>query len=487
MTNLILGPIIGGLTDTETYIWGRTDGPATLYAWIGQKPDLSDLTQPTAKSLPLAAESGFAGIVPINGLQPETEYYYTVTLDDTLDNPLVYPYPKFSTFPEDREARSFSFVFGSCFLPKDKTGGAIFDRISGLRALRASEPDKDLRFLLLTGDQIYADAYGRNGLSCCALSLDEYRQVYAYTWSRPPFQKLLQKIPAFMTLDDHEVDDDWTWTDLARTKARLPIWDAVIRWWHGRPKEERELTPERVKNALQAYWEHQGMHARGYHSPLALDEEYRYTLAASDRGSLAYSFTYGAAAFLVLDTRSMRVRVKNGSQIMLGEGQWQVLEDWLDEVKEKYPVKFIVTSCAMLYQLRFDIPKDRWTGFEDERDQFIRELEKRDLDGVYLLAGDLHSAHAMEVQISGKSGLIPLWEFCATPFEQDPNKLARYDWMRKPLPEDLVASQELHFTYNQHNFGVVEVIFDDSQKPKVRFEIYGPDGRLKEFVETGGD
>lgn len=484
MTELILGPIIGGLTDTETYIWGRTNGPAILHAWVGQKPDLSDVSEPSAKSWPLAAESGFAGVVPVSGLQPETNYYYTVTLDDTLNNPLVHPYPKFSTFPEDKELRSFSFVFGSCFLPKDEHGGAIFDRISGLRALRAGDPAKALRFMLMTGDQIYADAYGRNGLSCCALSLEEYRKVYAYTWSRPPFQKLLQKIPIYMTLDDHEVDDDWTWTDLSRSKARIPTWDAIIRRWHGRPKTECELTPGRIKNALQAYWEHQGMHARGYFSPLALNNEYRYTLAPNDRGSLAYRFTYGAAAFLVLDTRTMRVREKDGAQKMLGDGQWQVLKNWLDDVKGKYPVKFIVTSCAMLYQLRFDIPKDRWTGFEDERDTFIKELAERDLRGVYLLAGDLHSAHAMEVQIPGKSRLIPLWEFCATPFEQDPNKFARFEWMRKPLPDDLVESQELHFTYNQLNFGVVEVNLDDFQYPKVRFEIYGPDGSPKDFVET---
>jgi len=235
---------------------------------------------------------------------------------------------------------------------------------------------------------------------------------------------------------------------------------------------------------LQAYWEHQGMHARGYFLPLALNDEYRYTLAPNDLGSLAYSFTHGAAAFLVLDTRTMRVKPKGGQKKMLGEGQWQVLKDWLDDVKDAYPVKFIVTSCAMLYQLRFDIPRDRWTGFEDERDQFIKEVGKRDINGIYLLAGDLHSAHAMEVQIPGSSGLIPLWEFCATPFEQDPNKLARYRWMRKPLPEGLVTSQELHFTYYQHNFGVVEVNFDDLQKPKVRFEIYGPDGRGKHAVNA---
>ena len=334
MTKLILGPIIGGLSDTQAYIWGRTDGPGILYAWVGQTPDLSDISQPTARSLPLMPQSGFAGIAPVDGLSPTTDYYYTVTLDETLNTPMVYPYPKFSTFPEDGEMRTFSFIFGSCFLPADENGGAIFDYINGLRVLRAQDPAKAFRFMLLTGDQIYADAYDRNGIGCCALSLEEYRDVYAYTWSRPPFRKLLQKIPAYMILDDHEVDDDWTWTDAARIKAAIPVWDSLIRRWHGRPQSERKITPDRVKNALQAYWEHQGMHARGYFLPLALDDTYRYTLAPDDRGSLAYHFTYGAAAFFVLDTRTMRVKPKNGQKKMLGEDQWAALVKWLDEVKD---------------------------------------------------------------------------------------------------------------------------------------------------------
>ena len=484
MTKLILGPMIGGLNDTQAYIWGRTDGPGTLYAWLSQNPDLTDLGQPTALSLPLSAQNGFAGVVPINDLQPETEYYYTVTLEPTLQSPLVWPYPKFSTFPPKGAVRSFSFVFGSCFRPADQDGGGIFDHIRALHFARENQAEKALRFMLLIGDQIYGDAYQYNSLGRCALSLDDYRQVYAYTWSRPPFQRLLQKIPAYMTLDDHEVDDDWTWVDMARTQASIPIWDRLIRWWHRRPEAERRLTTERVKDALQAYWEHQGMHARGYFSFLALDNDARYTLSRDDSGSLAYQFSYGAAAFFVMDTRTMRVKARDGQRVMLGTGQWESLINWLDEVKDTYPVKFIVTSCAMLYQLRFDIPKDRWTGFEEERRRFIEALRERDCRGVYLLAGDLHSAHSMQVEITGHGGPIPLWEFCSSPFEQKPTRSTGYTWMRKPLPADLVASQANQFTYPDLNFGVVEVNLDDPQQPEVRFEVYGSDGSLVHAVDT---
>jgi len=138
----------------------------------------------------------------------------------------------------------------------------------------------------------------------------------------------------------------------------------------------------------------------------------------------------------------------------------------------------------MLYQLRLDIANDRWLGFREERRRFIEMLCQRDIHGVYLLAGDLHSAHAMQVEIPGASGVIPLWEFCASPFEQNPTRMTGWRWMRKPLPEDLVVNQEILFTYNQVNFGLVEVNLEDPLHPEVGFSVYGADGSVRESMNT---
>ena len=100
-----------------------------------------------------------------------------------------------------------------------------------------------------------------------AESLAEYRSVYLSTWSRPPFRNLLRNLPVFMTLDDHEVDDDWRWTDQDRHAATFSIWARITRFLAGRPPAERTLTLDRVRNALKAYWEHQGMHAPPHDNP----------------------------------------------------------------------------------------------------------------------------------------------------------------------------------------------------------------------------
>jgi len=467
--DLSLGPIVGGLAHDRAHLWGRADGPGVLYAWLGQKPDLSD-AQLAATSLPLTAETGFAGVAPVVNLAPDSHYQYALTLNDSPPDPAQGEYPAFTTFPSPGERAPFAFAFGSCFRPTGENGGQIF------RALEARRQADNLRFVLLIGDQIYADADAYNGIGKIACTLQEYRDVYTSAWSRPPLRQLLANLPAFMTLDDHEVDNDWHWLDSSRRWAAIPWREQLWRWLRNLPPQERRLPRKRVQDALQAYWEHQGMHAPGFELPLQINLAGQYALSAEDPGSLAYTFTYGAAAFFVLDTRTMRVKNRR-ERSMLGEGQWRALEAWLLAVKEAYPVKFLVTSSAVLFQMWLDIFPDRWWGFPEERERLLRLLVTNAIEGVYLLAGDLHSAHAVSAGLSGPQGrTLPLWEFCSTPFEAKPNWLARYTYL--PLRSRWVKRTRRYFTLDQWNFGVVRVHFPEKRRPRVHFEVYGEKGEL---------
>ncbi len=482
MTEIILGPIVGGLAPTSANIWARTDGPATLHLWMGEKADLSD-GQHTGSSLPLTKETGFAGVVPVADLNPKQSYHYTLTLDSSPPATDKI-YPSFTTFPPEGEQRSFSFAFGSCFWPCEEQPGKIFNQLNSLRQSSADLPNRALRFMLLLGDQIYADGSEHNGLGRVACTLDEYHQVYAHTWSQRPFRQLLADLPAFMTLDDHEVDDDWTWSDFNRERAQIPIWNRIRRRWQGLPTATQCLTRERIQAALQAYWEHQGMHARGYINFPQLNDEGRYALTKDDRGSLAYTFNYGAAAFFMLDTRSMRVKKTLNNRAMLGYGQWQALENWLMRVKDKYPVKFIVTSCALLFRMWADLPRDRWTGFPKERQRLLSFLANHEIEGVHLLAGDLHSGHAVRAELKAPGGCgLPLWEFCSSPFEQKKtNWLAPFTYL--PLVGSPIKNQKLHFTSTDCNFGIVRVEFDDPESPTVRFELHSIGEEEPQVIET---
>jgi alkaline phosphatase D len=473
VSQLILGPIIGGLSHKRANLWGRADGPGVLSAWLGRQPDLSD-ARLAGQSLPLRPEDGYAGVAPISGLSPDTLYYFALTLDSAPPDPGSAPFLHFTSFPLPGQPRAFNFIFGSCFRPQDEDGGQIFDSIT-----RRIQLDQ-LRFGLLLGDQIYADAYNHNGVGRVAFTLEEYRRVYEYTWSRPPLHRLLQRLPLFMTLDDHEVDDDWTWTDVDRTRARIPVWTRLERLIRRRAPFEWTIPAERVRKALQAYWEHQGMHAPAFELPPRLNENGRYDLSPDDPGSLAYTFTFGAAAFFVLDTRTMRVSSR-GKRKMLGEGQWRVLESWLKQVREDYPLKFILSSSSLLFNMWLDFPRDRWSGFPDERSRLLHFLAAEGIEGVYVLAGDLHSAHAVSASLYGPNGqALQLWEFCSSPFEQVVNQLSRHTYSRLRLPP--IRQQTLHFSLAQPNFGLVRVDFSETGQPRVKFEVYGASGEKLQEV-----
>jgi alkaline phosphatase D len=469
MNELILGPLVGGLSSTGAHLWGRTSGPGVLHAWLGNEPDLSD-ARLAATSLPLSAENGFAGVAPLLDLTPDTPYRYSLTLSNTPPTPQQAPFPKFTTFPPERSPTSFAFALGSCFRPEGEDGGQIF------YPLEMRRQADDLRFILLIGDQIYSDAFDKNGIGKIACNLEEYRAVYAYTWSRPAWRKLMATLPAFMTLDDHEVDDDWTWRDANRQWATIPIWDRFFRWKDRRPRPERQIPRQRVQDALQAYWEHQGMHAPSFQLPLELDEKYRYRLLKSDPGSLAYTFTFGAAAFFVMDTRTMRVKGWR-NRTMLGEGQWQALERWLLAVKYRFPLKFIVSSASVLLDMWIDLARDRWSGFRKERERLLRFIAENEIEGVHLLAGDLHSAHAIRLELDTPSRRpLTLWEFCSTPFEQEPNWVSGPTY--RPLRHKFILKQERFFNLAHLNFGIIRVDFQPQAKPFVRFEVYGSKGEL---------
>ncbi len=58
----------------------------------------------------------------------------------------------------------------------------------------------------------------------------------------------------------------------------------------------------------------------------------------------------------------MRVK-KLARSRMLGDGQWYALKEWLLDVRDKYPVKFLVSSSSVLHSMFGDFLGDRWSGF----------------------------------------------------------------------------------------------------------------------------
>ena len=455
--SILLGPIVGGLSHNSANIWARATAPSTLHVWLAASADLKDAVH--AGETDLSSSDGFAGIVPLSKLKPETQYLYAVSLRKS--KPARKDFHSFITFPKPSTKRSFSFMFGSCYLPNGEEGSLTFDKIY------EHITSDNLRFGLFTGDQIYADLADSNGIGKIAVTLDEYRSIYAHAWSRPSISRLLPDLPLFMTLDDHEVDDDWRWNDADRESSSIPPVNEFLRQIKGVALEQRLLPKERVRAALKAYYEHQAMHSPKMLTPLQTDTDGKFMFQRDDEGTFAYNFTVGGAAFFVLDTRTMRSR--RGKNVLLGDAQWAALEAWFLDVKDKYPVKFLVTSGTILYPFLLDVSRDRWSGFRSERERLFQFLAENEIEGVHVLTGDLHSAHTVSAELKCPSGRrIPLWEFCSTPFEQTSMWIsATY----VPLTSKWIRKQKKHFRQTGNNFGVVHVDFD-SPNPQVTFTLH---------------
>ena len=284
-----------------------------------------------------------------------------------------------------------------------------------------------------------------------------------------------------MMMDDHEVDDDWRWIDFNRQHAYIPWWNRIKRFFSSRTLLERRIPREVVLNAFQAYWEHQGMHAPRMVDPMLISQSGQYDVSEPKSGSFSYTFQYGATAFFVMDTRSMRVKGSKGSTI-LGEGQWRQLERWLLDVRNDCPVKFIVSSSSVIFHMWADIARDRWSGFSRDRDRLLKLISDNDIDGVYILSGDLHAAFVIQAEINSQQGKkLHLWEFCSSPLEQIPNRWAGLT--NSTLPSKWIDHQECKFIRETSNFGAVSVDTTRKDRPEVTFQLYDQSGVLLEEVK----
>src|SRR3990172_4058457 len=106
---LILGPLVGGLAHNRANIWARADAPANLRVWLAAQPDARDAQW--IGSAELRTENACAGILPLAGLQPETNYFYAVSLQKKRQPQS--DFHAFTTFPKPGAPRTFSFMFGS--------------------------------------------------------------------------------------------------------------------------------------------------------------------------------------------------------------------------------------------------------------------------------------------------------------------------------------------------------------------------------------
>jgi alkaline phosphatase D len=352
----------------------------------------------------------------------------------------------------DNRAEPRSFVFGSCRYLLRLFEGSIFDN-RGDKTFRSivRQIDNGTRTdqILMVGDQIYADDLN---IISRDQTLGEYNSRYRDVFSQPYIRELMSRIPTYMTLDDHEIENDWP------SSASAADWQV------------------KYPQAMQAYVTYQLSH-----SPL-------FSLSNTDRltgvpDKFWYKFTDGCCDFFVTDTRTERYLPENVAdrEIMSGE-QLQALKDWLDDGSGR--VKFIASSVPFFPDIDepgLGINQDKWSGFPTQRNELLDFIRVRQIRRVVFLAGDVHCSMTAELTNS-QDPTFQVISIVSSPFFQP------FHFFRQIFKDAFVLQGELVTTeqgtysvmdggpiYSKNNF--VRVTADLN---KVSVEIYDRKGNLKQ-------
>jgi PhoD-like phosphatase len=446
VADLVLGPLLRYVGETEATVWVETDSPCTVEILGREEPTFT-------------VEEHHYALVRVEGLDPAGFYEYEVRLDGERR----WPEPSSDMPPSairtiDR-SKPIDVCFGSCRVALPHEGkyvetkdsdsdGKEFDALRVLaREMIRNDHDKWPEFLLLLGDQVYVDEGSprarerireRRGTDTPpgeeVTDYEEYSWLYEESWSDPIIRWLLSTVSTSMVWDDHDMSDDWnisaSWLEEMRQQS----------WWH-----------RRTTSGLMSYWVYQHI---GNLSPQVLDEDdlYRrvrgnvhattelreFAAGAATTGSgTRWSFCrdLGGTRVIFIDSRAGRV-LDPGARQIVDDEEW----DWvLEHAQGEFDHVIFGTTVPLLLspgfhhleawservcdgawgglparlaeKLRRAVDFDHWASF-GRSFQRMRELLEELSRGnrgeppasITVISGDVHHAYLAEVTLRGDGG-----------------------------------------------------------------------------------
>lgn len=269
------------------------------------------------------------------------------------------------------------------------------------RAVAARHGERPFNFLLMGGDQIYADSIwdvipelhewaalplkarvARKYTQALARKVDRfYAELYLKRWAQPDFAGMLAQVPTVMMWDDHDIFDGW-----------------------GSHREELQRCD--VFKGIFAS-------ARRYFSLFqlqAIPDVERHPMSIPGQDHFSIGFQLGPLTLAAIDMRSERTATQ-----VIGFASWKAIYDWFDALpghdKNGAAHLFLMTSIPVIYpdfslieevlgrlpgdqEIEDDL-RDHWNSqpHKEERLRFIHRLldftvKKR--CRTTLLSGDVH-------------------------------------------------------------------------------------------------
>lgn len=387
LKEIFVGPLIGHLTDTTINIFLGAD-PATTEKVYGFAIFDDHLYINQLKSY-----NNYTGIIHIDGLEPATKYTIQVgiTTDITdiksqIDSGYVCAI-HITTQPSASFSGKATIGLISCHYPGHKSD--IMFKL--MDQILSTKETNNTPVLLHVGDQIYADQLSRYLPVKRADTLQEFYDLYQNKYKGKYCSQVVSKYPSIMTLDDHEIEDNWSMDRISNKQHSLG----------DRPGYSRDL----FSVAIQAYKLYQLSHSPLYDK--------------LDDSKFWYTFDIGSYPFFVLDTRTERYKSEGH---MLGKpaenSQLTALCSWLKAQPRHLP-KFIVSSVIFAPFTKADVksPKtsDGWTAFPKTRKSVLQCIADNGIQKVVFLSGDVHNSMAVTINLHSGDTNIPVYQIISSP------------------------------------------------------------------------
>ncbi len=458
---------LGDVTDRSVRVWvRRPGGPAPVVLHV-------DGTDAMPQTVVPDEAHDHVGAVTLELAEPRPGAAFRVEVDGITRSGTLASAP-------GAPAR-FSFAFGSCHQPfgdppssnrlERHSGAGIYPRMVEL--LR----ERDARFVLLLGDQVYSDAVSKISVREVlakdeALSdpdlVETYRHLYRGYFNERGFRALTEAFPAYLTWDDHDIFDGWG--SLLRTTDF-----------------DRRL----YRAAEAAYIEYQHLRNPGG--------------ALTARPPFAYGFEHGDVAFFVLDLRSER---DYESGTILSEVQWARLDGFLADAERRGTRTVVIAASVPVVHAAPSLMRalerwptgtgrdirDRWDvpAFAAQRTRLTSRLLDWQTGGdrrqVVLLSGDVHVAAAFSMRPRRGPGRLAQWTSSA---------LSTPGGMQHVLANRLVTrlvrlgERELRVwrrgLATGNNLGVVDVEPLDGGGHALTFTVFQYDARRDRLVQAFSD
>ena len=206
---LIHGPMLGKVTDHSASFWVRTAKEVNVQVYVGTSSSMSKHLY--SEIIKTEAENDYTAIIDIDGLEPDSYYFYDILIND---EPAEKEIHLFKTFPKKESKAIFSLIFGggAGYVPENER---MWKTILKHRPIA----------LLWMGDNVYINMpQNPNGL---------HYYTYYRRQSRNEFRKLVSSTSNYAIWDDHDAATDDVWLGPYKDKPswKLPLLENFKENW----------------------------------------------------------------------------------------------------------------------------------------------------------------------------------------------------------------------------------------------------------------